>query len=96
MRDPNFMYYLRVTLLAIIISLLASTTSWSCETTIILAQADLITLDQAVQKVKKNNKGKVLSAQTKQIEGRQTHVIKVLTADGHVKKIRVESGPTER
>jgi len=88
----NFMHYLRLTFLSITISLIAVTASWSCETVIVLAQADIITLDEAVKKVKKNNNGKVLSAQTKQIDGQSMHIIKILTVDGHVKKVRIKHG----
>ena len=96
MTQLNHMHYLRPTLLAIAISLMAITASWSCETVIILAQADVTTLDDAVKKVKKNNKGKVLSAQTKTIDGQSMHIIKILTVDGHVKKVRIQRGSAQR
>ncbi len=92
----NFMHYLRLTFLSIAISLIAVTASWSCETVIVLAQADIITLDEAVKKVKTNNNGKVLSAQTKQIDGQSMHIIKILTIDGHVKKVRIQHRADQR
>lgn len=54
-----------------------------------------VTLDEAVHRVKKNNRGKVLDAKTVHKNGEPVHVIKVLTNDGRVKKIRVKSKPPE-
>jgi len=51
----------------------------------------LITLDQAVKQVKQNKQGKVLAAETKQLDDATVHVIKVLTSDGRVKKIRIKA-----
>lgn len=51
----------------------------------------VITLDQAVKQVKQNKQGKVLAAETKQIEAAPVHIIKVLTNDGRVKKIRIKA-----
>jgi len=51
-----------------------------------------MTLDQAVKQVKQNKQGKVLAAETKQIEGNApVHIIKVLTNKGRVKKIRIKA-----
>ncbi|HIG79888.1 MAG TPA: hypothetical protein EYG50_10385 [Cycloclasticus sp.] len=55
-----------------------------------LAEAEIITLDQAVNRIRKGRKAKVLSAETLQIDGQPVHVIKVLTQTGHVKKIRIK------
>jgi len=55
--------------------------------------ANEITLDEAVHRVKNNNQGKVLDAKTVHKNGEPVHVIKVLTNDGRVKKIRVKSKP---
>jgi len=57
---------------------------------IVLAQQQ-VTLDQAVKQVKKNKQGKVLAAETKKIGATPVHVIKVLTNDGHVKKIHIKA-----
>ena len=51
----------------------------------------VVTLDQAVQQVKQNKQGKVLAAETKQTQGSSVHIIKVLTNEGRVKKIRIKS-----
>jgi len=57
---------------------------------IVLAQQQ-VTLDQAVKQVKKNKQSKVLAAETKKIGATPVHVIKVLTSDGHVKKIHIKA-----
>jgi uncharacterized membrane protein YkoI len=68
--------------------------AYSCETAhIVLAEAKTISLDEAVANVKKNKIGKVLSAETVQVDGNAVHVIKVLKDDGHVKKLNVSSSP---
>lgn len=41
-------------------------------------------LDQAVSEARKRTGGRVLSAETREINGRRTHVIRVLTDDGRV------------
>jgi len=50
-----------------------------------------ISLDEAVAKARRNNKGKVLSAETTRSDGRKVHRIKILTKDGRVKRIRVDA-----
>jgi len=50
-----------------------------------------VTLDQAVANVKKDKENKVLGAETIQLKGKMVHQIKVLTKDGHVKKIQVDT-----
>ncbi len=53
----------------------------------LLAKMDL---DQATKEVTQNDKNKVLGAKTERIDGRNVHVIKVLTPDGRVQYIRVD------
>lgn len=48
-----------------------------------------LTLKQAVQQVRRQYNGRIVSAETKVSGGRETHVIKVLTDDGKVKTVRV-------
>lgn len=48
-------------------------------------------LDQAVQQVKKQTGGRILSAKTKTNDGRQVHNIKVLLPNGKVRIIRVNT-----
>jgi len=78
-------------LLAFVCSIMMSTPALACDTTIILAQADNMTLDQAINKVKGEKKGKILDAKTRQINGQVVHEIKVLTSQGHVKKIQIQT-----
>jgi uncharacterized membrane protein YkoI len=52
-------------------------------------QHDGLTLSQAVAQVKRQYKGKIVSAETRVSGNRETHIIKILTQDGKVKTIRV-------
>ena len=81
---------LKVILITIFCNMAISSHVLACDEMIVLAVADIISLDEAIKAVKKNSKGKVLDAQTKQMNGQPVHVIKVLTDKGHVKKIRVQ------
>jgi len=53
----------------------------------------LITLDQAVKRVKQLKTGKILAAETRQQGDTAVHIIKVLTDDGRVKKVRIQAIP---
>lgn len=48
-----------------------------------------VTLSQAVQQVRRQYNGQIVSAVTQVSGNRETHVIKVLTQDGKVKTVRV-------
>lgn len=48
-----------------------------------------VTLSQAVQQVRRQYNGQIVSAVTQMNGNRETHVIKVLTQDGKVKTVRV-------
>ena len=50
-----------------------------------------LNLDQAVQQVKQQTGGRVLSAKTKNNDGREVHKIKVLLPNGKVRIIRVNA-----
>jgi hypothetical protein len=50
-----------------------------------------ISLDEAVRKAKKKYKGKVLSAETVNIDGRKVYRIKILTKDGRVKRVHIDA-----
>ena len=52
-----------------------------------------ISLERAVSSVKKRTKGRLLSAKTVRIQGERTHVIKLLTQGGHVKKVLIPRQP---
>ena len=52
-------------------------------------QQGCMTLDQAVQQVRRQYNGRIVSAETQVSGGREVHVIKVLTSDGKVKTVRI-------
>lgn len=51
-----------------------------------------ISLDEAVSRARQQNKGKVLSAETVNVDGRKVYQIKILTKDGRVKRTRIDAG----
>ncbi len=55
-----------------------------------------MSLDQAASRLGQGSGKKILGARTEQVNGREVHVIKVLTPDGRVQEIRIdaESGQT--
>jgi hypothetical protein len=48
-----------------------------------------MTLSQAVEQVRRQYGGQIVSAETRVSGNRETHIIKVLTQDGKVKTVRV-------
>jgi hypothetical protein len=52
-------------------------------------QGDGVTLSQAVEQVRRQYNGRIVSAETERNGDHETHVIKVLTEDGKVKTVRV-------
>ena len=52
-------------------------------------QSDGMSLSQAIESVRRQTNGKVVSAETKVQGGREVHHIKVLTKDGKVKTYKV-------
>jgi hypothetical protein len=54
------------------------------------------TLDEAVAQARRNNKGKVLSAETIRVDGRRVHRIKILTKDGRVKRTQIDAGSGQK
>jgi hypothetical protein len=48
-----------------------------------------VTLSQAVEQVRRQYNGQIVSAETKVSGNQETHIIKVLTQDGKVKTVRV-------
>ena len=59
--------------------------NWSGST----RQGNGMTLSQAVEQVRREYNGRIVSAETVVNGGRETHVIKVLTSDGKVKTVRI-------
>lgn len=54
-----------------------------------VAQNDGPTLSEAVERVRREYNGRIVSAETKVSGNREVHVIKVLTEDGKVKTVRI-------
>jgi len=52
-------------------------------------QGSGMTLSEAVEQVRRQYNGRIVSAETIVSGGRETHVIKVLTEDGKVKTVRI-------
>ena len=55
-----------------------------------VAQSDGKSLSEAVEQVRRQTKGRIVSAETKVKNGREVHHIKVLTEDGKVKTHKVQ------
>lgn len=55
-------------------------------------------LDEAVSDARDRYNGRVLSAETRRRDGRESHKIRILTNDGRVKRLQIdaESGRSER
>ncbi len=51
----------------------------------------ILSLDQATKKIIESNENKVLDAKTEVIDGKDVHIIKVLTPDGRVQYIKVDA-----
>lgn len=50
-----------------------------------------VSLDQATHQIIKDSNIKVLGAFTVVIDGKEVHIIKVLTADGHIRHYRIDA-----
>lgn len=50
-----------------------------------------VNLEQATKQVIKNGKSRVLGAQTVIIEGREVHIIKILTPDGRIQHLKIDA-----
>jgi uncharacterized membrane protein YkoI len=50
-----------------------------------------VTLEEATKQVMKGSEKKVLGAKTQSIDGREVHVIKVLTPDGRIQHLKVDA-----
>ena len=56
---------------------------------LVLAQADGPSLQEAVERVRRQYNGRIVSAETRVRGSREVHVIKVLTDDGKVKTVQI-------
>ncbi|MCU7846745.1 MAG: PepSY domain-containing protein [Candidatus Thiodiazotropha sp. (ex Lucinoma kastoroae)] len=50
-----------------------------------------ISLDQAVQQAKERVGGRVISAETRERDGRQIHNVRILTKEGKVRRLRINA-----
>jgi uncharacterized membrane protein YkoI len=55
-----------------------------------IAQNDGLSLSDAVEQVRRQTDGRIVSAETRSSNGREVHYIKVLTKDGKVKTHKVQ------
>ena len=60
-----------------------------------LAQNDGPSLSEAVEQVRRQYNGRIVSAETRISGNREVHYVKVLTEDGKVKTVRI-NGRTRR
>ncbi len=58
-------------------------------TLVMAVSAWALTLEEAAERVARQHDAKVVSARTVERDGRQVHVIRILTRDGVVKTVRV-------
>jgi uncharacterized membrane protein YkoI len=61
----------------------------------LFAQGDL-SLDQAVQQARERIGGRVISAETREKNGRRFHNIRILTNDGKVRRLQYDAGDERR
>ncbi len=55
-----------------------------------IAQNDGMSLSEAVEQVRRQTDGRIVSAETRNNNGREVHHIKVLTKDGKVKTHKIQ------
>lgn len=63
---------------------------------VVVAQRNCPTLSEAVEQVRRQYNGRIVSAETRRSGNREVHNIKVLTDDGKVKTIRINGCSLER
>ena len=63
---------------------------------LVVTMASAMSLSQAVNQVRRDTGGKVLSARTEIRGNRQVHVVKVLTKDNKVRTVRVQGDPVKK
>ena len=61
-----------------------------------LAQNGGMTLAQAVESVRRQTDGRIISAETKSKNGNEVHHIKVLSKDGKVKTYKIQGRKSDR
>lgn len=50
-----------------------------------------VSLDEATRQILKDGNKRVLGASTEIIDGREVHIIKVLTPDGHIQHFKIDA-----
>jgi uncharacterized membrane protein YkoI len=50
-----------------------------------------LSLDEATKKILKEGNKRVLGASTEIIDGKEIHIIKVLTPDGHIRHFKIDA-----
>ncbi|MGR9086617.1 MAG: PepSY domain-containing protein [Gammaproteobacteria bacterium] len=71
----------------LVLMLLISQPSWGEANTLMVR----ISLDQATKKIIGNGRNRILGAQTAVIDGREVHIIKVLTPDGRIQYFKIDA-----
>lgn len=56
---------------------------------LLIAQANCTSLGEAVERVRRQYNGRIVSAETRVSGNREVHHVKVLTEDGKVKTVRI-------
>ncbi|MBT8097356.1 MAG: hypothetical protein KJO19_09990 [Woeseia sp.] len=95
-RQGNPMHPIRLTLLICCLAIGAQPgPSWAAvrdvdrAAVVSLAQQNGPSLSEAVERVRRQYRGRIVSASTQMRGNREIHVIKVLTEDGKVKTVRI-------
>jgi uncharacterized membrane protein YkoI len=76
-------------LLKVVIAIIALLLSTSC-----YAEHNglaYVTLDEATKQIIEGTYNKVLGAQTERIDGKEVHIIKVMTPDGHIQDFKIDN-----
>lgn len=76
-------------ILAICLAIGAPVASQAQVRPLVVAQGNCKSLNQAVEEVRRQYNGRIVSANTRVSGNRETHHIKVLTKDGTVKTVKV-------
>lgn len=60
---------------------------------LLVAQRNCTSLSEAVEQVRRQYGGRIVSAETRRRGNRETHVIRVMTEDGQVKTVNIPGCP---
>lgn len=76
-------------ILAICLAICAPVAGQAQQQPLVIAQSNCKSLSDAVEQVRRQYGGRIVSAKTRVSGKRETHEVKVLTEDGTVKTVRV-------